>query len=231
MKDIAEQQISPQLAQQVAPDVVNQQGQQQLQAKAIAAHKMKGVIDQALGVAADKLNGHSSTRVKDLDTAQKKIAQKRLQGRENYSVDDLNDMLGGRLAVDKKKIPEAKQEIQRMSKAGLFTIKKEQQVKEGTYSGYHYDIMTPDGNKGELQLHTDHTEAESIANHDIRAQQGENPDPKWQAVQDKQAEIIQDLPKGKAYAITQALQSLHKMNNNKPISPILTASVIKSLQT
>jgi ppGpp synthetase/RelA/SpoT-type nucleotidyltranferase len=230
MKNIGEQEVTPQMTAQVAPDVASQQGQQQLQAKQVAAHKIKDVLDQALGIAADKLGGHASTRVKDLDTAQKKIAQKRLQGRTGYGVDDLNDILGGRLVVDKKNIPSAKQEIQKMSKSGLFQIKKEQQVKEGNYNGYHYDIVTPDGNKGELQIHTNSTEAESIANHDIRAKQGEDPSPQWQAIQDKQAQIIDSLSKKKAYAISQALQSLHQMNNNKPIAPEITAAVVKSQQ-
>lgn len=227
--NIGEQEITPQVAQQVAPDVVSPAGQQQLQAKQVAAQRMKGTIDTALGIAAKKLNGTSSTRVKDIDTATKKIVQKRLQGRD-YGIKEVNDMLGGRLVVDKNKIGDAKHEIRVMSKQGLFKIHKEEDVKEGEYHGYHFDITTPDGERGEIQVHTFHSETESIANHDIRAQQGEDPDPKWEKVQKVQNQIIQTLPADKSRAVSQALQSLHKMNQNKPIPAVMTAKVIKQAQ-
>lgn len=225
---IGEQQVTPQLTAKVAPDVINLQGQQQLQAKQVAANKIKGMLDQALQMASGKIGGHASTRVKDLDTAAKKVVQKRVEGRPEYDVDDLRDILGGRIVVDKKDIPKAKAEIQEMSKQGLFKIKKEEQRSEGNYNAYHYDVKFPNGEYAELQIHTDRSEAESIANHDIRAKQGQEPSPQWQAVADKQAQIINSMPKDKAYAISQALQSLHKINNNKPIQPELTAAVVSS---
>lgn len=93
---IGEQQVTPQLTAKVAPDVINLQGQQQLQAKQVAANKIKGMLDQALQMASGKIGGHASTRVKDLDTAAKKVVQKRVEGRPEYDVDDLRDILGGR---------------------------------------------------------------------------------------------------------------------------------------
>ncbi len=196
--NIGEAQITPELAQKVAPDVMSPQGQQQLQAKSIAANRFKGVIDKALGMAAQKLGGTHSTRVKQLDTATQKIVQKRLQGR-SYDIDNLNDMFGGRIVLsDKDDFGKAKDEIIKMSKAGLFKIKHMETVKTGNYDAYHVDIVAPDGLKGEIQLHTPRSEAESIANHDMRALHGEKP----------------PTPVKKL------------VDDNKPIHPLVTAHVL-----
>ena len=78
MKQIAEEQVNPQTMQQVAPDVVSPQGQQELQARRIAAGRVKGVLDTAFQMAAKTVNGSSSSRIKDFYTAIKKLVQKRL---------------------------------------------------------------------------------------------------------------------------------------------------------
>lgn len=226
---IGEQQIHPQLLQKVAPDVVSTEGQQKLQSKQLAAQRLQGVLDKALQIASTRLGGDASTRIKDTDTAMKKVGQKRLEGRADYSIDDLRDLLGGRLVVDKDKIPQAKEEIGHMQKAGLFTIKKEEQRNVGDYQAYHYDVKMPDGTMAELQIHTKKSEASSIANHDIRANFGDKPPKEWQQIQEKQAAMIDNMSGEKAKALTQALQSLHKMSDNKPIPAVLTAAVIKGV--
>lgn len=226
-QQLAEEQVTPQMAQQVAPDVVSPQGQQQLQAKAIAANKIKGVLDQAFGMAAKTLGGKSSSRIKDIDTAQKKIVQKRLQGRE-YGIGDVNDMLGIRLVVDKSDIPKAKKEVQSMEKAGLFKINKQEEVKTGTYSAYHYDLTTPDGVKAEAQLMYPQQEAESMLNHSIRSVVGEKPDPAMKAVVDAQAKIASKLPNEKANQVAETLKAMMKQNQNDPLAPTITAQVAKA---
>lgn len=225
---IGEQQISPELLAKVAPDVASPQGQQQLAGKQMAARRLQGILDNALKIASHKLQGDSSTRVKEIDTAAKKIGQKRLEGRRDYSINDLRDMVGGRLVVDKDKMPQAKNEISAMERAGLFKIKKEEKRTVGTYEATHYDVKLPDGTMGEIQIHTKKSEAVSVANHDIRAQFGDKPPKLLQKVQEKQAEIINKMPGNKARLITQALQTMHKANGNKPIPLIHTASVIAS---
>lgn len=228
-KSIGEQQVSPHLLAKVAPDVASQEGQAKLQEKRMAAQKLQGMLDKALSVAAKRLGGDSSTRVKDIDTAAKKVGQKRIQdGNDKYGIDDLRDLLGGRLVIDKNKIPAAKDEISAMEKAGLFKIKKAEERTVGTYSAFHYDVKLPDGTMGEIQLHSPKSEAVSVANHDIRAQYGDKPPKPLQQVQKKQADIIDKMPSEKAKLITTALQSMHKANNNKPIPLIHTAAVIAS---
>ncbi len=228
-KSIAEEQITPQIATKIAPDVVSPQGQQQLQVKAVAANRIKSAIDQAFQIAAESLGGKASSRIKDIDTAQKKIVQKRLQGRD-YGIENLNDMLGIRLTVDKADVSKAKKEIETMQKAGLFKIDKQEEVKTGNYSAYHYDLIAPDGTKAEAQVMTPQQEAESMLNHSMRSVAGENPDPQTKAVTDAQAAIAKKLPNDKANQIAETLKQLMKKNNNNPLPPTLTASVAQSAQ-
>ncbi len=229
MKDVAEQQITPQVAQQVAPDVISTQGQQQLQAKQIGANKIKGILDQALKMAADKLGGTFSSRVKDLDTMQKKIVQKRLQGRD-YGINEINDAWGGRIVVDKSDIGKAKSEVKDMEKAGLFKIHKQEEVTTGSYHAFHMDITTPDGQRGEIQLMSPQERAESLANHSIRAIAGEKPNPELKAVADAQAQIAKKLPNNKASQMGDIIEKMMKQNNNKPLSPTITAQAAMQAQ-
>lgn len=220
MKNIPEEAVTPQLAQQVAPDVTPQA----LQAKQIGANKIKSVLDQALGMAAKKLGGTFSSRIKDPDTMQKKVVQKRLQGR-NYNLNDLNDAWGGRLVVDKSDIGKAKTELKEMAKAGLFTIGKQEDVHTGTYHAFHTDIITPDGTKGEIQIMQPQERAESLLNHSIRAVAGEKPDPALKTVTEAQAAIAKQLPNDKATHVGDIIEQLMKQNNNNPLPPTITAQV------
>lgn len=229
MKTIPEESVTPQLAQQVAPDITSQQGQQQLQAKQVAANKIKGVLDQALGMAAKKLGGTFSSRVKDIDTMQKKIVQKRLQGRD-YDISDINDAFGGRLVVDKSDVGKAKTEIKEMEKAGLFKIQKQEDVTTGSYHANHTDIQTPDGNMGEIQIMSPQERAESLANHSIRAIAGEKPDPAMKAVTEAQAKIAKKLPNDKASQMGDIIEQMMKKSNNKPLPPTVTATVAAQAQ-
>lgn len=225
MKNIPEEAVTPQLAQQVAPDVTPQV----LQAKQIGANKIKSVLDQALSMAAKKVGGTFSSRVKDADTMQKKIVTKRLAGRD-YKLDDLNDAWGGRLVVDKSDIGKAKSEIKSMEKAGLFKIDKQEDASTGTYHAFHTDIITPDGNKGEIQIMTPQERAESLANHSIRAVAGEKPDPAMKAVVEAQASIAKKLPNQKASQMGDAIEQMMKQNQNNPLPPTITAQIAQSAQ-
>lgn len=225
MKDIPEESVTSQVAQQVAPDVTPQA----LQAKQVGANKIKNVLDQALGMAAKKLGGTFSSRVKDADTMQKKIVTKRLAGRD-YNLEDLNDAWGGRLVVDKSDIGKAKSEIKDMEKSGLFKIKKQEDVSTGTYHAFHTDIITPDGNKGEIQIMQPQERAESLLNHSIRAMAGEKPNPALKAVVEAQASIAKKLPNDKASQMSDVLEQLMKQNQNNPLPPTITAQVAQQAQ-
>ena len=212
MKDVAEQQITPQLLKKVAPDVVDESGQQKLMAKTMAASKMKDMLDRALAMAANAIGGTFSSRVKDLDTATKKIGQKRLQGRD-YGIEDLGDLLGGRLIVNSPKdYDKGEDQIRQMEKAGIFKIKNQENVKTGNYEARHFDVVLPNATKAEIQLHTKTSEAESLANHQIRAEFGEKPEGIVKALRDKQADIIEDLHPDRAKALSHAIATLTKQN-------------------
>jgi len=225
---VPEQQITPQLAVKVAPDVVSPQGQQQLQLKRLAAQKVKDMLDQAFKMAASTIPGATfNSRIKNMDVAQRKIIQKRVEGRK-YGMDNLNDLYGGRFTVEKPEdFKKVKQELSQMEDAGLFKIKKQETVRVGNYEAYHSDIVAPDGTKAEVQIHLPQSESESVSNHDLRALYGEKPPTPIRKLVDMQADINDKMPNGKARAITQALQLLHKMNGDKPIPPELTASILQ----
>lgn len=223
--------ITPQQVQQVAPDTTGQQGAAQMIAKLVGAHKIKNMLDGAFKLAAEHTGATFSSRIKDPETIQKKIVQKRLEQRD-YDIDDIRDAYGGRFTVDSSSdIPKVKKQIEDMSKIGLFKIEKQEQRNAGTYNAYHYDIKTPDGHYAELQVHTAQSALESVANHDIRAVHGEKPQNEAiNTLKEKQAQIAKSMPSDKAQAVTEALQAIHKQNGNKPISPQITASILAQSQ-
>lgn len=219
--------ITPQQVSQVAPDTQGQQGQAEMLQKLVGAHTMKNMLDNAFKLAAKATGADFSSRVKDPDTIEKKIVQKRLEHRE-YDIDDIRDSYGGRFTVmDKKDIPKVKEQIGAMADAKLFKILKEEKRQDGTYSAYHYDIKTIDGHSGEVQIHTAQSALESVANHDIRAVHGENPQNEAvNRLKEKQASLAHSMPPQKALAVTQMLQGVHKQNGNKPVNPQITAAIL-----
>ena len=227
---IGEAAITPQTEQAVAPDVSSQQGQSQLFQKAVQANQAKPIFDTLLKKIATKLGGESSTRVKSIETAAAKIAQKRLQGRD-YGIPDINDMLGGRIIIkNKDDFSQAKSAIKAAAKQGSFKINEAEPVKQGTYRAFHYDVTLPNGVGAEIQIHTPHSASEAVVNHDLRAVHGEKPEsPAVTTLRELQAKLIDKLPGDKAVALSKIVQDLRKQNNNKPIDPRVTAALIKQM--
>lgn len=227
---IGENQVSSQIMQQVASDVASPQGQKQLFRKAVGANIAKQQLDAVMQVISSHLGATTTSRVKNIETAGKKIAQKRLQGRD-YGIEDINDMLGSRLVVKNiGDINKAKKSIQTLSKAGVFDIEKEQQVKQGTYGAYHYDVKFSNGTKAEIQIHTPQSEAEAVINHSLRAVHGENPENKAvEVLRNKQARVAKDLPNKKAQEVTQAISSMMKHQDGL-VSPIQSAQVLSQVK-
>ena len=226
---IPEGQVSPQMQQQVAPDVASQQGQQALFQKAVHANVAKKQLDAVMEAVASHLGATTNSRVKNIETASKKIAQKRMQpGRGDYGIEDLNDMLGARLVVKSDKdIPKAKQAIEKLASAGVFDINKQQQVKQGSYNAYHFDVTLSNGTKAELQVHTKKSELEAISNHTLRSEFGENPQDKAvELLKNKQADMINKIPSDKIASITQALKGIEQQNGK--IDPMQSAQAIAS---
>lgn len=223
MKTIAEEQITPELLKKVTPDI----SRRELMTKAVAANKIKDLLDKALAMASNAIGGTFSTRVKNVDTAHRKIAQKRLQGRD-YAVKDLGDMLGGRLIVNgPKDYKKGVEQIKEMEKQGIFTIKKQEKVRTGSYDAEHFDVVMPNGLRAELQLHTKQSEAESLANHQIRAEFGEKPEGIVKALRDKQANIVEDLHPDRAKALSHAIATLTKQSTNEKIPHTTMAGLVK----
>ncbi len=222
---IAEQDVTPQLLKKIAPDVVSSQGQEKLMAKTMQAAKMKDMLETALKLAAKEIGGEITSRIKTIDTMKRKIAQKRLSGRD-YDISDINDAYGARWIIDKSKIGKAKEEIRNMAKAGLFKIKKEQDVKDNEYHGYHFDIETLDSSKGELQVHHPQSALEATSNHTLRYDYGDMP--KGHIVsklKHEQRERAYDTPNDEALAKTHLIQSLEKQQGGKT-TPMQTAMVL-----
>lgn len=220
--------ISPQQVQQVAPDTQDLQGQQEMLQKLVGAHKVKILLDGAFSLAAEKTGADFSSRVKDPDTITKKIAQKRMEGRDDYDMGDIRDSYGGRFTVQNKSdIPKIKEQIEAMEKAGLFKIEKEEKRKSNVYDAIHFDIRTYNGEWAELQIMTSQNAFSAIANHDLRAQFNENSNNEAvDALVQKQDDIARSMPSQKALAVSKAIQGLHQQNGNKPLHPSITASIL-----
>ncbi len=226
----AEEQVTPQMAQQVAPDVVSDHGQQQLSQKIAQAHQAKQHLDAIFEAIANHVGAHESySRVKDQDTATKKIVTKRMEGRD-YGLDDLNDLAGFRIIIkSNSQIPKVLNAIDKLDKMGVIDVKKKEKVKEGTYSATHIDGAF-NGTKFELQVMSPSQEAESLVNHSIRSVAGQEPGGALEQLRDKQAQVANALPDDKARVASGAVRQAMQMTQNQPLPPQLTASILNQAQ-
>lgn len=223
----AEGQISlPQLL-QTMPDIFTPEGLEELNDTLTQAESEKKDLDPHIKEIAKRLGADHSSRVKDHAVALKKIAQKRLEGR-NYNVSDLNDALGQRITLNNPdQQDEAIKHIENKAKQGKFKILKQQQITNESHKSYHFDIETPNGTKGELQILPSQQElADSVANHDIYQQFSEDPPPEVEKLQDLQTKIVEDLPNHKAKKLASDMLAMHKKNDDIPLPPITTAAVV-----
>lgn len=221
---LPEKKVTPQLASQLASDVVSPQGQQQVQGKLASAIMKKKLLDSLMTMIAQKVHGEFTSRIKDPNTIVQKVVQKRGEGRK-YNVDDVNDVYGGRIVVkDKSLLPQVKDLLMKVQKAGLFSINKQENVKEQTYNGYHIDIQTPDGMKGEIQVQTPQEELESVANHGIRSEFGEKPPQEVSNLRNTQAKLAKNISDSKAH---QKSQQIQQTEQNGTIDPRVIASILQ----
>lgn len=224
---IGEAQVTPPVMGQVAPDVLSQEGKQQLYQKMAKATLDKKGLDMVFGAIAKKYDGDFVSRIKDPKTVVQKIVQKRLQGRD-YKLEHVNDLYGGRLIMSKKDFPKAVKDIQKVAEALDFKINKNEDASHGTYEGYHVDMEDKQGGKFEVQLHTPQSESESVVNHSLRSSFGENPPEAVEALRNQQAEIAHSLPDDKARAISETVKGLAKNNGGQPLDPRIIAQLLQS---
>lgn len=226
---IAESQVTPQMMGQVAPDVLSPQGGQQMFQKMAKATLDKKGLDAVFKAIADKYEGNFTSRIKAPQTVAQKIVQKRVEGRD-YGLDNVNDLYGARLIMDKKNFPKALKDIEKIADVLNFKINKSEDASHGTYEGYHVDMQGKDGNKFEVQLHTPQSNLEATVNHTMRSQFGENPqNDAVQTLREKQAKVAKDLPNDKANVVAQALQKMSS-NQGGQISPTQSAQALAMAQ-
>lgn len=227
---IGEATIPQSVISQVAPDVASPQGQQQLFQKAVGANQTKPIFDSLLKKIATSLGATTSSRIKNIETAAAKVAQKRLQGRR-YDSGDINDILGARIVLKSKKdLSKAKDAIDSLEDKGILSIDKQEPVKNDTYSAYHIDGKF-NNTPVEIQIMDKKEEAESLINHSLRALYGEKPENKdVKKLRDAQANIVKKLPDSKLSAVSEAMKSLGKQVKGQPLGPHITARVLSSVQ-
>lgn len=222
-----ESQIGAQTIQQIASDVVSQQGISKLHQKMVGTALTKPVLDQQLEKIAKQTGTDFQSRIKNATTVVQKIAQKRIQGRK-YGIDDINDTYGGRFIVDNKKnIPEVLDLVRKMALSNNLKVLNDERVKTGTYNAHHIDFQTPNGIKGEVQVMTPQQALESVANHSLRSMHGENPEDNVKLLRNKQAQIAAQTPNELAKQKADIIQKIAKQNNDLPLDPRVTASVLK----
>lgn len=212
--------------QRMASDVVNPQGQQKMSSALASTMMKKGLLDFILKGISEKVGGEFTSRVKNPETMVQKIVKKRMDG-EKYGMEDVNDVYGGRIIVNREDIPQVQKMLNKASELGVFDIKKQEMVKNEAHQAYHVDILTSDGVKGEIQVMTPQDELKSVAEHPLYSAIGDKlPKPAKELV-DKQGKVIDTLNKDTAHSKAMAIQELGKQNNGL-VDPRVIAGIIKS---
>ncbi len=210
--------------------MVSEQGKQQLASKLTKTIEKKDFLDFILKGIAEKVGAEFSSRIKNPQTVIQKIATKRLAGRK-YGLDDINDAYGGRFIIKHSSdVSKVKEMLKKAAELGVFKIGKAEDRRDETYHAYHLDITTKDGVRGEIQIMSAKEELEAVANHSLRAVHGENPPPEVKNLRNKQAELAKTISNSKAHAAAQAIQQISKQNNDKPIDPRITASILSQIK-
>lgn len=221
---IGEESVTPQAKGKILQDITPQA----LQSKMAGVMVEKNKLDYILKGIADKVGADFESRTKNPDTALAKIAQKRSEGRGNYSLGSLNDLYGARFIIKKPgDAAKIKSLLDKAESLGLFKIIKQQSVKTGTYHANHTDFQTPQGVKGEIQTKTPQEHLESVANHSIRSVFGEKPPPQVALLRDKQAAIASKTGDSEAMKKASAIQSIAQQNGGKSVDPRLIATILK----
>jgi hypothetical protein len=83
---------------------------------------------------------------------------------------------------------------------------------------------------GELQLMTPQENLESVANHSLRALNGEKPEGDDKKLRQQQANIAKKTPNNKAQNIANALQSMQQQQGTQPLNPAVDAQTLQSMQ-
>lgn len=210
MDNQGEQAMTPDRLQETVPDLVSPKGQGKVSQLVIQAQKVKPELDAKLKMVAQESGldptADFESRLKNPDTLVKKVAVHREAGKDGYRANDVNDLYGARFIAD---TPTQKKDIinkiRDLNSDNFFKIDKEEQVDHGTYHAYHIDVNKR-GVKAEIQIHDPHSLFESVTNHEIRAQHGENPPEPLARMKSMNATVGYKLPADRAQMIAQAIQ-------------------------
>lgn len=226
-QSIPEAQVGPQVQQSITPDLMAPQGQQALASKLAQTNEKKQFLDYILKGIAEKAGVEFSSRVKNPETVVQKVASKRMEGRK-YGLNDVNDVYGGRFVIkNSSEVAPIKKMLEKASELGVFKIGKQEERTQATYHAHHLDITTSDGIRGEIQIMTPQEELEAVSNHSLRAVHGEKPPKDVAELRDKQAELAGKIPNKQAHEKAQQIQNVAKQIGDKPVSPVVTASILR----
>lgn len=230
MGDIGEAQITPQVLEQITPDLLQGEGLTSLMQTLKNAKQASSPLSKSLQQIANDLKGKMEHRVKQGTVVLQKIAQKRLEDR-NYGIKNINDAWGGRIIINKPSDEKrAIDLVHKAAEAGDFTIKKEQPIDKDTYHAYHFDIQykLPTGKtvNGEIQIHTPQSVAQAAVTHDAHYVYGENPPDNVQDTLNQQTDTVQNLPNAKAQQLADQLVGARKQNNDQPLPPIVIQKAV-----
>ncbi len=212
----AEKSLTPEAVQQHGKDLFNPEAKQETGTMFQKATTEKPILDNAFSSIAQKTGATFDSRIKAPDTMLQKVILKRSQGRP-YDLNNVNDIYGGRITVTSPKQMQAVS--QQIQKTGLKILSAEP-VKSDTYNAFHIDFQTPTGTRGEIQIVTPQQSAESLVNHGIRSQFGENPPKPVQAVKEQNAQVVKNLPDQQAVQVADTLTQQAKANPELSSQPI-----------
>lgn len=153
-------------------DLLTPEGQQGLINATQQATQSQPALHSVLDAVAQETKGQAYSGVKNPESAATKIVEKRTGGEANYGINDVNDNLRGSVVVpDRSHVANAVSSLETKLKAQGYTVNKVEDFfkspSKNNYQGVHIDVTDANGQKSEIQVHTNESFAQSQLTHDF----------------------------------------------------------------
>ena len=135
----------------------------------------KPLLDSILLEVSKATGAKAISNLKDPKTTLKKVGEKQEESPDrHYTLDDVNDVARGRLVYGTLKemyrgVQALKTDLERRDQVQVVKTDDFFKHPEDGYTGYHIDLMFPNGQHSEIQLHTVNSYAATLATHPIHA--------------------------------------------------------------
>jgi ppGpp synthetase/RelA/SpoT-type nucleotidyltranferase len=164
---------------QYGSDIISPAGQKELGDRTQKALQNQGTFQDLLDTVAQQQRARSMSNIKNPFSTVQKIVEHRMQGEDQYTMGDVNDMLRGTIAIkDQSQIPSTVSQLKdEITQRGYKVVNENDYFnnpQKNGYQGYHIDIQMPDGQIAEIQIHTPQSLANATTSHPLYAQFDQN---------------------------------------------------------